>query len=85
LAYEIHLGQTRALDTNYQPFAILDDGSEDGMRGDRIIGTYLHGAFEHQAVLSELGITARRRPQDTYLQLAKWFEPFGKRFEELFA
>jgi adenosylcobyric acid synthase len=83
-AYEIHLGDTRALDTNDQPFAILDDGSADGMRGDRIIGTYLHGAFEHQAVLSELGITASPPLQDTFRQLADWFEPFGERFEELF-
>lgn len=82
--YEIHLGDTRSLDANYQPFAILDDGSQDGMRGDRILGTYLHGAFENEVVLSELGITAKPRSQDTFRQLADWFEPFGERFEELF-
>jgi adenosylcobyric acid synthase len=83
-AYEIHLGVTHSLNGNFQPFAILDDGLRDGMRGNRILGTYLHGAFENEVVLSELGITAKPRSHDPYRQLAEWFEPFGNRFEELF-
>ena len=36
------------------PFAVLDDGSRDGARGARVIGTYLHGAFEDAAVCAEV-------------------------------
>src|SRR6185503_8453905 len=52
-AYEIHLGVT-TLNRPYVPFAILDDGTTDGARGDRVIGTYLHGALEDADVLSSL-------------------------------
>src|SRR5438445_3264615 len=31
---------------------VLEDGARDGVRGDAIIGTYLHGAFEDPAVLA---------------------------------
>src|SRR5439155_10594213 len=37
---------------------VLEDGARDGVRGDGIIGTYLHGAFEDRAVLAEIGMTA---------------------------
>ena len=31
------------------PFARLDDGTVDGVRMDRLVGTYLHGALEDPA------------------------------------
>src|SRR5690348_9490581 len=52
-AYEIHLGLTTR-DENAEPFAILEDGTPDGIRLGRITGTYLHGATEDASVLSEL-------------------------------
>ena len=52
-AYEIHLGVTRARRA-LPPFAICDDGATEGMRGDRVLGTYLHGAFEDAAVCEEV-------------------------------
>ena len=58
--YEIHLGVT-TLDRRRRcaPFARLDDGSVDGVRGAGVIGTYLHGAFEHPEVCAEVfGIDA---------------------------
>ena len=58
--YEIHLGVT-TLDRNadFAHFARLDDGSVEGVRGAGVIGTYLHGAFEHPGVCAEVfGIEA---------------------------
>jgi len=52
-AYEIHMGIT-ALKGMVKPFAILEDGVEDGVRTGRVTGTYLHGALENRAVLEEL-------------------------------
>jgi cobyric acid synthase len=65
------------------PFALLEDGTQDGLRADRVIGTYLHGALEDPEVLAELGIIAMTAPLP-YDLLANWFAPFGKAFEELF-
>jgi cobyric acid synthase len=45
-AYEIHLGVTTVRDTPVRPFARLEDGSADGMKEDRLIATYLHGALK---------------------------------------
>jgi cobyric acid synthase len=61
-----------------EPFAVLDDGTHEGMRTGRIIGTYCHGAFENEAVLEEmLGIrVAENREQNKeaqYDRLAEWF------------
>jgi adenosylcobyric acid synthase len=83
-AYEIHLGETAYQGGKFVPFATLDDNSEDGARGDRIIGTYLHGAFEDTNVLAELGIAARPRGNGGLERLGDWFAPFATRFEELF-
>ena len=52
-AYEIHMGRT-VVESTQTPFAILDDGTRDGIRRGRAIGTYLHGALEVAAVLAEL-------------------------------
>src|SRR6185295_2497572 len=75
-AYEIHLGATTAPPhIASAPFAVLDDGSCDGMRSGRIIGTYLHGSFENANVCSEVfGVPMADRARDDYLKLADWLE-----------
>ena len=58
--------------------ATLDDGTADGVRHSRLVGTYLHGALENKAVLEEL---LERTLPDTplsnkaaqYDRLADWF------------
>lgn len=54
--YEIHMGQTRPFgDAKAQPFAILDDGREDGyVVSERCMGTYIHGVLDNQAVVDRL-------------------------------
>jgi adenosylcobyric acid synthase len=74
-AYEIHMGVTTVAD-GAAPFATLDDGTRDGARGVRAIGTYLHGAFEDAAVCAEVfGVTPAAEPSaaDHYAGLARWF------------
>ncbi len=83
-AYEIHLGETVYYQGDHLPFAFLEDGSREGVRGDRIIGTYLHGAFEHPGVLADVGISPHSAQVSGIEALADWFAPFGQRFEELF-
>lgn len=76
-AYEIHLGVTTpGPDARITPFARLDDGSVEGMWSDRVIGTYLHGAFEHPEVCAEvfdIDAPAAARKDDDYRALAGWF------------
>ena len=83
-AYEIHLGETTMPSSAPAPFALLEDGSRDGLRADRVLGTYLHGALEDPEVLAELGIVAAPASVMPYNRLADWFAPYGKSFEELF-
>ena len=53
--YEIHVGVTAAdAAVSAAPFATLEDGTTDGFRGDRVIGTYLHGALESAEVCAEV-------------------------------
>jgi adenosylcobyric acid synthase len=84
--YEIHLGVT-TLDPSHRatPFAYLNDGRTDGVWVDGIIGTYLHGAFEHVNVCAEvLGVTpAAVSKTDDYQRLAAWFEQHGRHLGEL--
>ena len=75
--YEIHMGITTT-SGNARPFAILEDGTEDGIRAGRVTGTYLHGALENRAVLEELlGHSLQPRCLVTkdaaYDRLATWF------------
>jgi adenosylcobyric acid synthase len=85
-AYEIHLGVTTIDREAATPFARLDDGSEEGVWSDRVIGTYLHGALEHPEVCAEIfGIpqpVAARKSND-YVRLAQWFERHVRHLEEL--
>jgi adenosylcobyric acid synthase len=83
-AYEIHLGESKYHGPRAKPFATLDDGSTDGIRCGRIVGTYLHGTFEDTGVLAEFGITGKMRTGPGYDRLADWFEPFSPQFDELF-
>ena len=53
--YEIHVGVTAAdAALSPEPFATLEDGTADGFCGDRVIGTYLHGALESAEVCAEV-------------------------------
>src|SRR5262249_35224107 len=52
-AYEIHLGVTTA-DAPLPAFATLADGRAEGLVGNRVIGTYLHGLLESPAVCREI-------------------------------
>jgi adenosylcobyric acid synthase len=85
-AYEIHLGLT----TCKQPipsFARLDDGTPDGIRLDRLMGTYLHGAFEDPRVCSALfgiAIEAGLGKDAEHDALADWFERFAEEPEAWF-
>ena len=55
-AYEIHMGRTTPFgDAPLRPFALLDDGRQDGyVVSPTCMGTYLHGAFDNQAVVDML-------------------------------
>ena len=75
-AYEIHLGVTTRPE-GAEPFATLEHGAPDGIRANRVVGTYLHGALENAQVLSELlGRTVQPLPSrdQTYEALADWFD-----------
>jgi adenosylcobyric acid synthase len=86
-AYEIHMGVTTAEgEAPAAPFATLDDGGTDGLRGDRALGTYLHGAFESAAVCAEVfGIEVPAEPQPAvhYRRLAAWLERHGRGLDRL--
>jgi adenosylcobyric acid synthase len=86
-AYEIHLGKTApAASQAAVPFARLADGGDDGVRSGRVMGTYLHGAFEHPAVCAEIfGIEAPAAvpKEHAYRQLATWFGEHVRHVERL--
>jgi adenosylcobyric acid synthase len=83
-AYEIHLGVTTSR-AALPPFAVLEDGAPEGLRGDRVLGTYLHGALEHAAVCSELfGVPVEQGSSKAadYARLADWFGRYARRPED---
>jgi adenosylcobyric acid synthase len=86
VAYEIHLGVTtieRTGDTT--PFARLENEGADGVRGDGVIGTYLHGAFEHPDVCAEVfGIDAPAAASKTeqYSRLGAWFARHARHLDQ---
>jgi hypothetical protein len=49
-------GETIPTGSEYEAFATFDDGGCEGACIDGVIGTYLHGAFEHPEVLAGIGI-----------------------------
>jgi adenosylcobyric acid synthase len=55
--YEIHMGETRLADaTNSAEPAFIIDGKPEGMRSrdDVVLGTYLHGVFDHPEACAAL-------------------------------
>lgn len=86
-AYEIHLGVTTVdLQSGLMPFARLEDGGADGACAKGVIGTYLHGAFEHADVCTEVfGVPMREvvSKSSHYEQLGEWFGHHGRSLERL--
>ena len=73
--YEIHMGRTSSV--GLKPFAIVEDGSEDGVRHGRVLGTYLHGALESPAVFREIfGVepSAQETREQAFDSMAVWLE-----------
>jgi adenosylcobyric acid synthase len=58
--YEIHIGRTLYQD-HAEPFAILTGGEADGCisTDQRVLGTYLHGIFDHDGFRHQFLIAAR--------------------------
>jgi adenosylcobyric acid synthase len=85
--YEIHLGVTTLeRGERIAPFARLEDGADEGIWSDRVIGTYLHGALEHPQVCAEIfGIDppAAGRKDDDYHHLAQWFGQHARHLDAL--
>ena len=86
-AYEIHVGVTTFdAPEAVTPFARLGDGGGDGVWVERVIGTYLHGAFEHPDVCAAvfgLAPPAMETKADHYRRLAMWFERHQRNIGEL--
>jgi adenosylcobyric acid synthase len=85
--YEIHMGVTTA-GGDVEPFAVLADGSPDGARGERVLGTYLHGALEHAAVCADLfgvPMAGDEGKAHDYARLARWFDSHAVRPESWLA
>jgi adenosylcobyric acid synthase len=85
-AYEIHMGET-GRPPGAVPFAVLSDGTCDGIRAGKHTGTYLHGALECAEVLSELldrPIAAAPPKQRNYDLLAEWFDRHQRGFAEMY-
>lgn len=52
--YEIHSGETRVTTPSVTPLNILADGSADGCIAGNVIGSYIHGIFDNQCVVSRM-------------------------------
>jgi adenosylcobyric acid synthase len=83
--YEIHLGAT-IVEEPCEPFAVLDDGGNDGACRPGVMGTYLHGALENPDVCAELfGVPApvSVHRSEHYARMADWFERHGRGLSRL--
>lgn len=85
--YEIHLGVTTLERCDdFTPFARLDDGDVEGVRGAGVIGTYLHGAFEHPDVCADvfgIDVPSATSKAVHYERLAAWFAQHARHLDEL--
>jgi adenosylcobyric acid synthase len=73
-AYESHMGVTSLDEDGNEPFALLEDGTRDGMRRGQAIGTYLHGRLRARALSRSCWNT--RRPNfkgENDSSTADWF------------
>jgi len=85
-AYAIHAGRTVLTgDDPIDRFATLSDGSTDGVRAARVLGTYLHGSFESVGVCTEVfGVApSRALKTESYDRLADWFERYARNLQQL--
>lgn len=84
--YEIHMGLTAAV--RPLPFLFrLEDGSQEGARLDKVIGTYLHGALRCSSFLRHvIGVQALDAPpfEHTAGRLAAWFDQHAPAFARLY-
>jgi adenosylcobyric acid synthase len=85
--YEIHLGVT-TLDRrdDFAPFARLEGGGEEGVRVAGVIGTYLHGAFEHPEVCADIfgiDVPSAAAKAVHYERLAEWFRQHARHLDKL--
>jgi adenosylcobyric acid synthase len=64
IGYEIHVGKTLYQD-HAEPFATLNDGEPDGCVSTdrRVLGTYLHGIFDHDHFRHQFLAAARHSSQ----------------------
>ena len=79
-AYEIHMGKT-TLKPGFGEFAILEDGTLEGVQHKGIIGTYLHGALESAAVFAEIfgvALPASVSDEDALDSLSRWLELYSR-------
>jgi adenosylcobyric acid synthase len=77
-AYEIHMGKTER-PPGFTPFVTLADGGTEGCRAEGVLGTYLHGAFDHPEVVAEY-LNIRMEPHhkaDHYDKLADWLARYA--------
>lgn len=85
-AYAIHAGRTSPIESgDVERFATLGDGSTDGVRRNRVIGTYLHGAFENAALCKEVfgAAPSEDSKQASYARLADWFDAHVRHVDQL--
>ena len=78
-AYEIHLGRTTSR-RSLSPFVRLEDGTPEGVRSERLIGTYLHGALEDPNLCSALfgvAVSPGAAKEAEHAALADWFERYA--------
>ncbi|MCS7044191.1 MAG: cobyric acid synthase [Bryobacterales bacterium] len=84
--YEIHMGQTILLE-QLPPLFTLEDGRTEGVRLERLIGTYLHGALRCPEFLTRVtGLQPSSDPPFERIaeSLASWFDRHAPLFRDLY-